>query len=70
MHARVAVEAGIAQGWSRWVGEVGETVSLERYGASAPYKDLFRHLGFTTEAVVAAAKRSLERSAMLARSAG
>jgi transketolase len=70
LHARVAVEAGIAQGWSRWVGEVGEVVSLERYGASAPYKDLFRQLGFTTDAVVAAAKRSLERSAMMARAAG
>jgi transketolase len=52
------------------VGDVGEIVSLERYGASAPYKDLFRQLGFTTDAVVAAAKRSLERSAMMARAAG
>jgi transketolase len=70
LHARVAVEAGIAQGWTRWVGDVGEIVSLERYGASAPYKELFRQLGFTTDAVVAAAKRSLERSAMMARAAG
>jgi transketolase len=70
MRARVAVEAGIAQGWSRWVGEVGEIVSLERYGASAPYKDLFRQFGFTTDAVVAAAKRSLERAAVMAKAAG
>jgi transketolase len=70
IHARVAVEAGIAQGWSRWVGEVGEIVSLERYGASAPYKDLFRQFGFTTDAVVAAAKRSLERAAVMAKAAG
>ena len=70
VRARVAVEAGIAQGWSRWVGEAGEVVSLERFGASAPYKELFSHLGFTTDAVIAAARRSLERSAMMARAAG
>jgi transketolase len=70
LRARVAVEAGIAQGWSRWVGQDGEVISLERFGASAPYKDLFRHLGFTTEAVIAAAKRSLERAAMTARVTG
>jgi transketolase len=69
LRARVAVEAGIAQGWSLWVGEAGVVVSLERFGASAPYKELFRHLGFTKEAVIAAARRSLERSAMMARAA-
>jgi transketolase len=67
LRARVAVEAGVAQGWSRWVGETGEVVSLERFGASAPYKELYRHLGFTGEAIVAAARRSLERSAITAR---
>jgi transketolase len=65
VRARVAVEAGVGQGWWRWVGEAGEVVSLERFGASAPYKDIYRHLGFTTEGVVAAAKRSLERTAAL-----
>jgi transketolase len=66
----VAVEAGVAQGWSRWVGEAGEVVGLERFGASAPYKELFREFGFTTDAVVAAAKRSLERAGALERAAG
>jgi transketolase len=57
--ARVSVEAGIAQPWHRFVGDAGETVSIEHFGASADYKTLFREFGFTTEAVVAAARRSL-----------
>lgn len=58
--ARVAVEAGIAQPWHRWVGDTGEIVSIEHYGASADDKTLFREFGFTPEAVVAAAERSLD----------
>ncbi|CRK56333.1 Transketolase [Alloactinosynnema sp. L-07] len=57
--ARVAVEAGIAQPWHRFVGDTGEIVSIEHFGASADHKTLFREFGFTTEAVVAAARRSL-----------
>jgi transketolase len=57
--ARVSVEAGIAQPWYRFVGDAGEIVSIEHFGASADYKTLFREFGFTTEAVVAAARRSL-----------
>jgi transketolase len=63
LRARVAVEAGIAQGWLRWVGEDGEVVGLERFGASAPYKEIYRQLGLTPEAVTAAARRTLERVA-------
>ena len=58
--ARVAVEAGIAQPWHKWVGDTGEIVSIEHYGASADDKTLFREFGFTPEAVVAAAERSLD----------
>jgi transketolase len=61
VRARVAVEAGVSQGWSRWVGEAGEVVGLERYGASAPFQEIYRQLGLTPEGIVAAAKRSLER---------
>ncbi|WP_018600229.1 transketolase [Mycobacterium sp. 155] len=57
--ARVAVEAGIAQPWHKLVGDTGEIVSIEHYGASADDKTLFREFGFTPEAVVAAAERSL-----------
>ncbi|WP_232376738.1 transketolase [Amycolatopsis aidingensis] len=60
--ARVAVEAGVAQSWHRLVGDAGEIVSIEHFGASADYKTLFREFGFTGDAVTAAARRSLERS--------
>ncbi|WP_367137797.1 transketolase [Saccharothrix sp. HUAS TT1] len=57
--ARVVVEAGIAQPWHRFAGDAGEIVSIEHFGASADYQTLFREFGFTTENVVAAARRSL-----------
>lgn len=57
--ARVAVEAGVAQSWDRFVGDAGEVVSLEHFGASADYKTLFEKFGITAEAVVDAARRSL-----------
>jgi transketolase len=55
--ARVAIEAGVAQGWERWVGDEGTVIALDRFGASAPYQDLYRHFGLTADAVVRAAKR-------------
>ena len=58
--ARVAVEAGIAQSWHKLVGDTGEIVSIEHYGESADYKTLFREFGFTPEAVVDAAERTLD----------
>ncbi|KOV79295.1 transketolase [Nocardia sp. NRRL S-836] len=58
--ARVAVEAGIAQPWYRYVGDNGEIVSIEHFGASADYQVLFKEFGFTTEDVVTAARRSLD----------
>ncbi|MFI6297500.1 transketolase [Nonomuraea sp. NPDC050790] len=59
--ARVAVEAGIGLGWREFVGEAGETVSLEHFGASAPYKTLYEQFGLTAERVAAAAKASLAK---------
>jgi transketolase len=61
VRARVAVEAGVAQPWYRFVSDAGEIVSIEHYGASADYQTLFRKFGLTTENVVAAAKRSLRK---------
>lgn len=57
--ARVSVEAGLSLGWSKYVGRSGESVSIEHFGASADYKTLFREFGMTTEAVIAAAHKSL-----------
>jgi transketolase len=59
--ARLSVEAGVAQGWERWVGDRGDTLSLERFGASAPYATVLEKLGFTVEHVVARATALLER---------
>ena len=55
---RVSVEAAVSQGWHEWVGEGGECVSLEHFGASGPYGVLYEQFGFTAERVVAAARSS------------
>ncbi|GAA2155074.1 transketolase [Actinomadura napierensis] len=62
VRARVSVEAGVALGWRTYVGDAGESVSLEHFGASADYKTLFEQFGLTAERVVAAAKASLIRA--------
>lgn len=59
--ARVSVEAGIAQGWHRYVGDHGASVSIEHFGASADYKTLFSKFGITAENVVATARTVLTR---------
>jgi transketolase len=51
--ARVAVEAGRAQGWHRWVGMAGDVVSISRFGASAPYERLYQEFGLTPDHVAA-----------------
>jgi transketolase len=61
IRARVAVEAGVALGWHQFVGECGEVVSLEHFGASAPYKTLYEQFGLTAERVAAAARASLAK---------
>jgi transketolase len=60
--ARVSVEAGIEMSWRDLVGDCGESVSIEHYGASAPYQVLFEQFGFTPDRVVAAARASLSRA--------
>jgi transketolase len=59
--ARVSIEAGIALGWREYVGDDGEIVSIEHYGASAAASVLFEQFGFTADHVVAAAHASLDR---------
>jgi transketolase len=62
VRARVSVEAGIALGWRAFTGDAGESVSLEHFGASASYEDLYQHFGFTAEKVVTAARSSLAKA--------
>jgi transketolase len=49
---RLAVEAGVTMGWERWVGEKGEILGINRFGASAPAEVVFRELGFTIGNIV------------------
>jgi transketolase len=56
---RVGVEAAVGFGWERWLGPEGLFVGMTGFGASAPAEDLFRHFGFTAEAVAAAVRRRL-----------
>jgi transketolase len=59
VRARVSVEAGVAQGWREVVGDAGRSVSLEHFGASAQYTELFDQFGITAAAVASAAEDSL-----------
>jgi transketolase len=59
VHARLAVEAGSPQGWERWVGQRGDVLGVERFGASAPGGEMLKQYGFTVENVVARAKALL-----------
>ncbi len=59
--ARLAVEAGAALGWDRYVGPQGAVIGMERFGASAPYRDLMESFGFTAEDVAERAMEVLER---------
>ena len=60
--ARVSIEAGVGIGWREYVGDSGEIISLDHFGASASAGELFKEYGFTAENIVAAAKRSIANS--------
>mgnify|MGYP001552060951 CR=1 FL=1 len=63
IRARVSVEAAVALGWRDFVGDAGECLSIEHFGASAPAATLFEQFGFTPDRVVAAAHASLAKVA-------
>jgi len=60
--ARVSVEAGVGAGWHKYVGDRGEIISLEQFGASASGSELFQAYGFTAENVADAALRTIARN--------
>ena len=66
--ARVSVEAGIAMSWRDLLGSAGRPVSIEHYGASAPGTELFERFGFNADAVVSAARESMEAASTSASS--
>jgi transketolase len=59
--ARLAVEAGVAQGWKSWIGEFGEVLSLEHFGVSAPGTTALEKLGFNVDNVIERAQRLLDK---------
>jgi transketolase len=61
VRARVAVEAASPFGWHRWVGDAGDVVAMNGFGASAPAKVLYEHFGFTGERVAEVARQVAER---------
>jgi transketolase len=59
--ARVAVEAGICQGWEKYLGEKGAFVGMSSFGASAPFNVLYKHFGITAENVAATAQKLVSK---------
>ncbi len=57
--ARIAMEAGVRQGWDRYLGSHGAFIGMDGFGVSAPFKKIYEHFGFTVEHVAAEAKRVL-----------
>ncbi len=60
--ARVAIETGVSMGWDRWVGSQGDIISLDRFGASAPYQTIYEHFGFTVENIMLRALATIDSS--------
>lgn len=61
VRARVSVEAGVKHGWEKYLGDYGEAVSIEKFGASAPVGIVMEKYGFTSDNIAATAKRVLEK---------
>jgi len=59
MKARLAIEAGVSLGWAKYVGGEGDTLTVDRFGASAPAEDVFRDYGFTVNNVIKKVKKIL-----------
>src|SRR3546814_9053832 len=59
--ARLAVEAGSPQGWHRYVGDRGDVLGVDRFGASAPGSEMLERYGFTVDNVCARVRKLLDR---------
>ncbi len=60
--ARIAVEAGSPFGWQEWVGDAGEVIGITKFGASAPYKEIYKHYGLTVENIVEKSQKLLSKN--------
>jgi transketolase len=63
--ARLSVEPGVALGWAKWVGDSGDSIAIEHFGASAPGATVLEKFGYNVENVVARAAALLARSRRL-----
>jgi transketolase len=63
VRARLSVEPGVELGWSRWVGDHGDSISIEHFGASAPGNTVLEHFGYNLDNVVARATALVQRVA-------
>jgi len=59
VRARLSIEAGVSLGWAKYVGDEGDSLAVDRFGASAPAEDVFKDYGFTVENVIRRAKKLL-----------
>ena len=57
---KVAVEAAVSLGWDRYIGPNGKFIGMHGFGASGPYKDVYKHFGITPDAVADAARTALK----------
>lgn len=57
---KIAIEAGIRQGWDQYIGRTGTFIGMDSFGASAPAPELFKHFGITTDAIVEAAQAAVK----------
>ncbi|QYO66878.1 transketolase [Leptolyngbya sp. 7M] len=57
--ARLAIEAGVSMGWTKYVGDAGDTLCVDKFGTSAPAEDVFRDYGFTVDNVIKLARKLL-----------
>ena len=57
---KVAIEAAGPMGWERYIGPDGAFIGMHGFGASAPYKELYKHFGITAEAAAEAALKRLK----------
>jgi transketolase len=59
---RLSVEAAVSQGWEKWVGDMGGSISIERFGASAPYKIIFENFGLTVDNIIHHANQLINKN--------
>lgn len=58
--ARISIEAGSTFGWQKWIGPEGIAIGIDHFGASAPYEEIYKHFGLTTERIVNEARQMLK----------